>query len=125
MVVLSVVNEVISPFPLVASPMPAFEFVQLNVVPVTLKLDDNVMVLVLDPTHSVWLPIGLTVGVGFTVMVNVCGVPVHVDPALVNDGVTVIVEDIGEFVVLVATNDGIEPEPELNKLIFVLELVQL
>ena len=125
MVVLSVVNEVISPFPLVASPMAAFEFVQLKVVPVTLKLDDNVTVLVLAPTHKVWLPIEFTVGVGFTVIVKVCGVPVHVAPALVNEGVTVIVEEIGAFVVFVATNDGIEPEPALNKLIFVLELVQL
>lgn len=38
---------------------------------------------VADPTHNTWLATGLTVGVGLTVMVKVCDVPVQVMPALV------------------------------------------
>ena len=60
-------------------------------------------------------------GVGFTVIVNVCGVPVH-GP---NTGVTVIVAVMGSAVALVAVNDAILPLPLAAKPMDVLLLVQL
>ena len=61
--------------------------------------------------HSVWLATGLTVAVGFTVMVNVLDVPTHLTPALVNVGVTVMVAVTGALVALVAIKDAILPAP--------------
>ena len=52
-----------------------------------------------------------TVGVGLTVIVNVIGVPVHVTPPLVYEGVTVIVAVTGVVPVLVAVKLEILPEP--------------
>ena len=49
----------------------------------------------------------VTVGAGFTVTVNVAGVPAH--PFA--DGVTVMVAVMGEVVALVAVNEGISPDP--------------
>ncbi|NBU94078.1 MAG: hypothetical protein EBS18_06030, partial [Actinobacteria bacterium] len=51
-----------------------------------------------------------TVGVGFTVIVKLIGLPVHVTPAFVYFGVTTIVEVMGEEVVFVAVYDN-EPVP--------------
>lgn len=68
---------------------------------------------------------GSTVGVGLTVIVKLCVVPVQVAPAFVKEGVTVIVAEIGEFVALVATKEAIEPVPELTKLTSGLEFVQV
>ena len=67
----------------------------------------------------------LIVGIGFTVMVKEVAVPVHVTPALVKTGVTVIVAVTGTMDVLVAVNDGIFPEPPAPKPIDVFELTQL
>ena len=53
--------------------------------------------------------------------VNVVGVPVH--PFAV--GVTVIVEEIGELVALVAVNEGIFPEPFAARPIDVLLFVHV
>ena len=58
--------------------------------------------------HTVWSATLSTVGVGFTVIVYVIGVPGQ--PATV--GVTVIVEVIAAAVKLVAVNDGVFPVPE-------------
>jgi len=52
-----------------------------------------------------------TWAVGFTVIVNVIGVPEHETPPLVYDGVTVIVETKGVVPVLTAVNESISPEP--------------
>ena len=48
----------------------------------------------------------LAVTVGFTVMVNVVGVPSHGTPLYVYVGVTVMVPVIGAVVLLVAANEA-------------------
>ena len=73
------------------------------------------------PAQTLWSAGSVTVGVGFTVMVKVCGVPVH-GP---NTGVTVIVAVIGRAVALVAVNDAILPLPLAASPIAVLLFVQL
>ena len=50
-------------------------------------------------------------GFGYTVIVNVIGVPVHVLLLKVYIGVTVIVATLFEPVLLTATKDGIFPDP--------------
>ena len=59
------------------------------------------------PLQIVFVAAVVTVGAGFTVTMNVAGVPVH--PFA--DGVTVSVAVIGEVVALLAANEGISPEP--------------
>jgi hypothetical protein len=63
------VKEVMSPVPEAPSPMDVVLFAQLYVVPLTLPL--KLTVAVEAPLHNVWSTGSLTVGVGFTVMVNV------------------------------------------------------
>ena len=69
----------------------------------------------------VWLATAFTVGVGFTVIVNVTGVPVHVPTT----GVTVIVEVMGAVPAFTAVNEPILPEPEAPRPIAGLLFVQL
>jgi hypothetical protein len=64
----------------------------------------------------------ITLGVGFTVMVYVRGVPVH-PPGIV--GVTVIVDVMAAVVAFVAVNAGVFPLPLAAKPMAVLELVQV
>ena len=78
-----------------------------------------------DPEHKAWFAGAFTVGVGFTVMVKFCGVPAHVAPALVYDGVTVIVPVIGVVPALVAVKLGMLPLPLAPKPIAVLLFDQL
>ena len=73
------------------------------------------------PAQTVWLDMVPAVGVGFTVMVKVIGVPVQ-PPAV---GVTVMVLVTGVVPVLVAVNDPILPTPEPAKPMVVLLFVQL
>ena len=61
------------------------------------------------------------IGVGLTVIVNDFGIPVQ--PFA--NGVTVIVEKMGELPVLVAVNEGILPVPEACNPIFVFEFIQV
>ena len=76
--------------------------------------------------HTTWLAGWLTDAVGFTVMVNVTGVPVHVTPALVYDGVTTIVATAGAVPAFTPTKEAMLPLPDATgKPIVVLELVQL
>lgn len=86
----------------------------------------NVTGAVKEPAQSIWLPGngGLTIGIGFTVMVKLIGVPVQVTPPLVKLGVTVIVPLIGICELVVATK-AILPLPLAGKPIAVLVLVQL
>jgi hypothetical protein len=63
-------------------------------------------------------------GIGFTVMVNVMGVPTQLTP-LVYVGVTVIVPVIGALVALVPMKDGISPLPVPARPIEGLLFVQL
>ena len=61
---------------------------------------------------------------GLTVMVNVCGVPLHVGE-LPDVGVTVMVAVIAEAVALVAVKEAMSPVPLAAKPIAVLLLLQL
>lgn len=73
----------ILPVPDAARPMLVLLFVQLYtaVPPIVgvLKITSAVLVL----AHTVWLGTGFTTGDGFTVMVNVVGVPTQFTPPLV------------------------------------------
>lgn len=99
-------NAAMFPFPDAANPMDVLSFVQPKVVFNTfpLKLTADVDA----PLHKVWSPILSTVGVGFTVMVNVEGVPAQ----LLADGETVIVAVTGAIPLLMALNAGISPVPD-------------
>jgi len=71
------------PLPLAARPIEELSFVQVKS-PVA-EID------VLVPTQTVWLPLVVTAGVGFTVTSKAVGAPLQVALALVYTGVTVIV----------------------------------
>ena len=71
----------------------------------------------LVPLHTVWLATAATVGVGFTTMVKLAGVPVQ-PPA---DGVTVTVDVPAPLV----TKDAMLPEPDVARPVAVLEFVQV
>ena len=75
--VFTAVNEGMLPDPLAARPIDVLLLVQLNTVPATapVKLAE-----VVEPLHTTWFATASTVGVGFTVIVNVRGVPVHAVP---------------------------------------------
>lgn len=109
------------PVPLAAKPMAVLLLVQLYTVPGTVPLKAWVTV---APVHTTWLATGLTVGIGFTVMVKVIGVPGQVTP-LVKFGVTVMVATWGVVPVLVATKLAILPAPAAASPMDVLLLVQL
>lgn len=117
--VLVAVNTPMFPLPEAAKPMEGVLFVQENVLPGTGPL--MLMAVLLPPLQMVWLAMAFTVGVGFTVMVNEVGVPVH--PLAV--GVTVMVAVMGAAVVLVAVNERMFPLPEPAKPIPGWLLVQL
>jgi hypothetical protein len=80
----------------------------------------NVTRLLDEPGHSAWLDGVFTVGAGFTVMVKFRGVPLQVAPALVYDGVTVMVAVIGVVPALVAVKLGMLPDPLAPKPMLVL-----
>jgi hypothetical protein len=77
---------------------------------------------VVPPSHNAWLAIALSVGVGFTVIVNVIAVPVQ---PLAVVGVTVIVAVTGAAVLLVAVKLAILPWPLAARPIDGVLLVQL
>lgn len=76
---------------------------------------------VVCPLHNIWLAIGFTIGVGFTVMVKLTGSPGQPPKT----GVTVMVAVIGPLVALVVTNGSISPLPLAARPMPVLVLVQL
>ena len=123
LVVFVAVKAAILPVPDAARPMLVLLFVQLNVVPPTAPV--KLIAVVVAPLHSVWLATAFTVGVGFTVIVNVIGVPVQVTPLLVYVGVTVIVATTGAVPVLIAVKLAILPVPVAASPILVLLFVQL
>ena len=88
-------------------------------VPLTVPV--KFIALVAAPLHKAWLGGRATSGVGFTVMVNICGKPVQ--PFA--DGVTVIVAVTGALVILTALKAGIFPVPLAANPIEVLLFVQL
>jgi hypothetical protein len=119
LVVLIAVNAGIFPLPLAPNPIEGLLFVQLKVEPLTAPV--KFIVLVIALLHKVWFAGCTTLGVGFTVIVNVFGKPGQP----VADGVTVIVAVSGALVVLVAVKAGIFPFPLAANPIEVLLLVQL
>ena len=121
-VVVLVDTKLILPAPVAVNPIAVLLFVQLYTVPATGPVKLAVTVL---PAHTVWLATGVTDGVGFTVMVNVFGVPVQVTPPLLYTGVTVIVAVCKILVVLVAVKLAILPVPVAANPTVVLVLVQL
>ena len=95
----------IVPFPLVASPIDGVSLVQVKVVPATGPL--NEIVEELTPLQYTALLTALATGVGFTVIVNETGAPLHP----LADGVTVMVATTGTVPVLVAVKVVILPVP--------------
>lgn len=81
LVILVAVKLPILPVPLAASPMLVVLLVQLKTVPLTGPL--KVIAAVADPLHNTWLATGFTVGVGFTLITKLTGVPVQLTPPLV------------------------------------------
>jgi hypothetical protein len=75
---LMAMNDGIVLVPAAARPMDGLLLIQLYTVPATGPA--MVTAVVAAPLHTVWLAIVFTDGVGFTVMVNVTGVPVQVTP---------------------------------------------
>ncbi len=109
------------PVPLAPRPMAVLLFVQLYTVPATVPVKVCVTV---APAHTVWLAGWFTVGIGFTVIVNVIGVPGQVI-VLVKLGVTVIVAVCGTLVALMAVKLAILPTPDAARPMLVLLFVQL
>ena len=109
------------PVPLAARPMAVLLLVQLNTVPATAPVKACVTV---APAHTVWFATGFTVGIGFTVIVNVIGVPGQV-MVLLKFGITVMVATCGTLVALVATKLAILPAPLAARPMLLLLLVQL
>jgi hypothetical protein len=114
-----VVKEGVLVLPLAARPMPVFEFVHVNVAPVGLLT--KVLAGAVTPGQKLRFASATTVGIGFTVIVYVLGVPTH--PARV--GVIVIVPVIALPVPLVAVNEGVLVLPLAARPIAVLEFVQV
>ena len=106
---LAVVNDGILPVPLAANPIDGLLFTQLYTVPDTGLV--NTIGTVTWLAHKVSSATGSTDAVGFTVMLNVSGVPTQLTPLFVKVGVTVIDATTGVVVLLVATNVGMLPLP--------------
>ena len=103
--ILTAVKEGILPVPLAASPIAGLLFIQLKLVPLTTPV--KLTGLVGAPAHIDWLAGGVTLGVGFTVIVNVLGVPLQM-PAT---GVTLMVATAFTLPLLTAVKAGISPLP--------------
>ena len=99
------VKDGILPLPLAGSPIDGSLFAQAKVVPPTGLVKP--IAVVVAPLQYATLATGLTVAVGFTVIVNVSGVPGQ----LLAVGVTVIVATTGATPRFVAVKDGILPLP--------------
>jgi len=107
LVLLIAVNAGILPVPAPRRPMLVLLLAQVYVVPAPV-LPVIVTAVVVVPLHTVWFAIAFTVGVGFTVMVNVIGTP---GQPVADDGVTVMVAVTGAPVMFVAMKLGILPVP--------------
>lgn len=110
------------PVPLNPRPIVPFELAQVYSVP--LKFDEKLRAEVGVPAHIVSSLKGFITGVGSTTMLKVSETPVHVLPANVKLGVTIISAVIGALVVLVALKER-EPEPKAPRPMAGLSLVQL
>jgi hypothetical protein len=84
------------------------------------------LMLAVEPAQTVAACVApIRVGVGLTVMVKVCGVPLQETPFSVFTGVTEIVALIAVVPVLVAVNAVMLPVPLAASPMFVLVLVQV
>jgi len=80
------------------------------------------MAVVAVPSHNVWLArLRLTVGVGSTVIVAICGIPTHVLAV----GVTVMFAVMGVKPLFTAANDGTRPTPDAESPVEVLLLAHV
>jgi hypothetical protein len=93
------------PEPVPARPIDVVLLLHAKVVPVVVLLNVNALWIV--PLQSAWFPGTITLGVGFTVIVRFCDIPIH--PFAV--GLTVIVAVIGAAVLFVAVKAAILPAP--------------
>lgn len=105
------VKDGIFPEPDAVKPIVVKLFVQLYPVPDPVKLNAKTD----EPLQTTRLAIESTIGVGLTVIVNVCPAFEQETLPVVIIGVTVIVAVTGEVVVLIAVKDGIFPEPDAAK----------
>ena len=117
--VFAAVKAVMSPVPVDARPMATLSLVHVKVVPGPTGLETGVNGAA-TLLQKVWFGIGLIVGVGFTVMEYVKGVPVQALAV----GVIVMEALIGEIPALEAVKAGIFPVPLAARPINVLLLVQ-
>ena len=85
----------------------------------------NVIAVVAPELQTTWFTGWVTCPVGFTVMVKVFVVPVHIEVPLVKVGVTIIVATTGAVVVLTAVNKAISPVPDPDKPMDVVLFVQV
>jgi hypothetical protein len=108
------------PVPLPASPMLVLLLVQLKAVAVPVKFT----AVVLAASQTTWFEGAVTVGVGCTVIVKFCGVPLHVTAPKVYFGVTVIVAMTGTVPALFAVKAAMFPEPVASNPIEGVSLVQ-
>ena|ERR1700741_1376849 len=115
------VKGAIVPVPLAAAPIRTFEFVQLTVAAtgfVVVKFIAAVLVV----SQTVWLVTGDRTGVGLTVMLKFCGIPIH-KPM---DGVATKLPVAATPVPFVApVNEAIFPAPDAAAPITAFEFVQL
>jgi hypothetical protein len=113
------VKAAILPVPVAAAPIVLSLLVQFTVAPTGAVV--YVMALVLAPAHTVWLVTADNTGIGFTVMVNVCGGPTQVPIT----GVAVKLPEMPAAVALVPVKEAISPIPEVATPMAPLLLVQL
>lgn len=110
------------PVPLAGKPMAVLLLVQLYTVPDTVPT--KLIAATLEPTHTAWLVTAATVGVGFTVYVNVLTGPAQPTPPFVYVGVTVTVAVTGTAVLFAAANEAMLPTPLAARPIEGVEFVQ-
>ena len=114
-------NDGMFPLPVAFDkPIVILEFVQLKVVPVTPKREENIIALEGVPLQIIWLFTASTVGIGFIVNVKLDETPIQ--PFAV--GVTVIVAMFRELVVFWPIKIGIDPFPDAANPTVVFELTQ-
>ena len=115
------VKEGMFPLPDPPSPIDVKSLVQsMLVAPADTKFTAAVGALL----QTVWFEIGLSTGVGLTVMLNVSTGPEQATPLCVNVGVTVMFAVMGVEEVFVPINEAMSPFPEAANPIAVLEFVQ-
>ncbi len=114
----------IVPVPAAAKPILGVSFVQEYEVEPPVFVVAKFMAANVLPLHIVLLETVVTLAEGFTVIVNVIGVPLQL-LVLVNCGVTVTVATTGAFPKLVAVKEAIFPVPEAANPMDVIVLVQL